>query len=248
MLSNELINYMKAQEENKAVLNVTENVRNLIVSLKGLKKDLACKLPQMFMDDDIDSIQECIDFGNKIDEFINELVVLDFGNSQGLRIQKGNVSNNSAEKARVYESVSLEVVSSNVCPNCGSQLLNNKTEYIRFTDRRKLEAAEKLTAATYLCPSCGGHYIHSQMASLLDISRTNITLSSSTKQQERNVSDSVASDKKNQIVNRGTRTTAVKDDKVCILCGQPVWKNSDYCKEHFNYGNVDKRQAGGIAE
>lgn len=248
MLSNELINYMKAQEENSAVLNVTENVRNLIVSLRGLKKDLSCKLPQMFMDDDIDSIQECIDFGNKIDEFINELVVLDFGKNQAFRMQKVNASHNSVKNAHVYESVSLEVVPSNVCPNCGTQLLNNKTEYIRFTDRRKLEPAEKLIAATYLCPSCGGHYIHSQMASLLDISRTNIKLSNGTKQQERNVSDAAISDKQNQIVNRGARTNAVKDDKVCILCGQPVWKNSDYCKEHFNYGNTDKKQAGGIAE
>lgn len=218
MLSDEFISFLETQEENKAVLNVIEDIRKLIASLTEVKRGFSLRVVQLFMENDVDGIQKYIDFGKEIDEYINELDVLDIGNGEDFGKNPASVRKRVRGDIPADEIVSLGVVSGKVCPNCGATLVDSKTEYVMFSDRRRCRPVEKLTAATYECPSCGGHYIHSQMAALLDIPRTNIELDGVETEQESNTSASSETGRK------------------CILCGQPAYKDSDYCKLHIGYG------------
>lgn len=145
MFSDEWINFMKSQEADDRTVKMITDVRNLIGSLNGLKKSFSDTLSRLFVENDIDGIQELINYGNEIDEFIEELSVLDFGNER------------------------------------------SEGKHKESTGKVMLDTA-----------------------------------------------------------NRRADAASVKTQKHCVLCGQPVWKDTDYCKEHIAYDKADKEQAGGV--
>ena len=161
MFSDELMSFLKEHENDKGVVNLTEDVRNVIESLKELKKSFSEILSQMFVENDIDGIQKIIDYGNEIDEFMDELSRMDFSRT---------------EKERIIE----------------------KKEHTTEKKEQKLEKIEK------------------------------------------KISNSIQKPKK--------EIDSTKEEKKCILCGKPVWENSDYCKEHIIYANAGKKSAGGMTE
>lgn len=221
MISNELLDYLKKQKDDKYVLDVTKNVRNLISSLNALKKGVSGRLSDLYMKGDIEGIHECIDFGEKIDEFIDEMSVMDFGSH--------------------HETVEMRVVTHKVCPRCGVQMNNGSISYLRFTDQSKKEVQDTLTAATYECPVCQEQFLPEKMAELMDLTVTNIEITDDEYNEQK---AEAVSDHRKPVTARKMRPEAEGEKKMCVLCGKPAWKDSEYCKEHMVY----RKEVGGGKE
>ena len=73
MISKELLDYLDSQKDTKQVSQLAKNFQGVIASLKDIKKELSSRLPELFMKDDIDEIQKCINFGDELSKLIGEV-------------------------------------------------------------------------------------------------------------------------------------------------------------------------------
>lgn len=172
MVSDKLIRFLETREESKEVVRMSQCIKELTTSLEGVKEELSKTAAELYLKNDIDGIQKLLHMSQEIDEYIKEIYVLDFEGESG---ENQNIGKKITDND-VPENIKLRVVTKKICPECGAALIDSRTTYAEFTDKRKRRIAKMQVAATYECPECGGQYIHKQMESLIDISRTNIVL------------------------------------------------------------------------
>lgn len=216
LLSKEFIKFLNSQENLTAITNFYETLCTLKTNLSTIKEELANSLPSLFMDGDQNSIKQCIEFGNEIDLFINELNSINIKPiSLEKQTYKKDTSINQIEDINLtIKPIRLGVVAENVCPSCNTHLDDTKTMYTVFKDKTKKSILEKLQVFTYRCPNCCKYFVHQEMLQNIDIEITNI--------------EPVYFNKENNV-------------KKCIQCGEPVFNNSNYCWEHYKYHNAESK-------
>lgn len=229
MISKELLDYLDSQKDTKQVSQLAKNFQGVIASLKDIKKELSSRLPELFMKDDIDEIQKCINFGDELSKLIGELSKWGVSAEGEEDIPEETAQTDDGDI--IHTKMKLQVVDSNVCLKCGNMLINTKTPYYKTVGENG--KVIQSVVATYECPNCKNVYIHRQMADLLNESETNIELIRP--EEVRRVKlVSVDRDKKNSNTNQRVATVK-KPEKACIFCGKPVWGNTDYCRDHSKY-------------
>lgn len=173
MLSNKFIRFLEKQEEKKEVVEVSRAIKEVSRSLLNIKGSLGKKAAEFYLQNNEEGIQKLLDMGTEIDAYISELNVLDFVSDETDIVNQDNKKSRNNDQP---ELIKLQVVGNKICPNCKVPLIDSRTTYVEFADKRKRRVEKTQIAATYECPECERKYIHKQMESLIDISRTNIEI------------------------------------------------------------------------